>query len=389
MNLVRVSGRALLPAFLLVQVWSAAATPPRAAAQTAPYPPGAVVALAGTTHLWFADDQGTLHWGGDTRALAGRTVDWGTRVNLTLDQVKGLSRGDPWLSAGLVKVGDPIYFVKWESNESQPRLLHIQSIADVELFGINANNYGAMVMDQAPWEAKYGFAVASLVKAELESATGASGTSATSTGPTTSTAPAASAPLGAVLVADTFDNPDLGVFPKVSSIPTSYSRGYEGGEYVYRKTDLQAHDLAALTTTGRYADAVLAIDARQAIDDPSDNANLTCRRQGEGNGYGYTANVSANSGRFSVTRRDAGPAGAVSTDLVARQASAAIKRGTASNHIELRCVGSTITLTVNGVQVAQVQDTTYPDAGLWWVQPATTAGSSMETHFDNFSLREP
>ena len=30
---------------------------------------GAVVALQGTPHLWFADEHGVLHWGGDTRAL--------------------------------------------------------------------------------------------------------------------------------------------------------------------------------------------------------------------------------------------------------------------------------------------------------------------------------
>ena len=35
---------------------------------------GTVVALQGTPHLWFADEQGVLHWGGDTRALAGKHI---------------------------------------------------------------------------------------------------------------------------------------------------------------------------------------------------------------------------------------------------------------------------------------------------------------------------
>ncbi|HXI16574.1 MAG TPA: hypothetical protein VNM48_09390 [Chloroflexota bacterium] len=34
-----------------------------------------VYALAGTPHLWISDDQGTLHWGGDTRALSGRAIN--------------------------------------------------------------------------------------------------------------------------------------------------------------------------------------------------------------------------------------------------------------------------------------------------------------------------
>ena len=28
----------------------------------------------GTPHLWFADEHGVLHWGGDTRALAGQVT---------------------------------------------------------------------------------------------------------------------------------------------------------------------------------------------------------------------------------------------------------------------------------------------------------------------------
>jgi hypothetical protein len=128
---------------------------------------GTVVALQGTPHLWIADAQGVLHWGGDTRALADRQVDWGTRVEVTLRALGTMPRGDPWLSAGLLKDGDPIYLVKWETHESRPRLLHIQSIADVELFGINAQNYGLFVLDRAEWERRYGIRVADLVRAEL------------------------------------------------------------------------------------------------------------------------------------------------------------------------------------------------------------------------------
>ena len=64
-----------------------------------------VVSLKGTPHLWFVDAQGTLHWGGDTRALAGHDINWNSRVELSLDQVKALPLGDPWLSAGLLKDG--------------------------------------------------------------------------------------------------------------------------------------------------------------------------------------------------------------------------------------------------------------------------------------------
>jgi hypothetical protein len=153
--------------------------PPAAAAPRLQGPaPGAVVALRGTPHLWIADAQGVHHWAGDTRALAGKPVDWGSRREASLDEVRALRRGDPWLSAGLVKIGDPIYFVKWETNEARPTLLHIQSIGDVELFGIDATNYGTYVLDQAAWEQRYGFPAAGLPRGVLAPATGVTGGSA-------------------------------------------------------------------------------------------------------------------------------------------------------------------------------------------------------------------
>src|SRR5688500_7706395 len=134
------------------------------------FPNGAVVQLQGTPHLWIADAEGVLHWGGDTRALQNRFVDWNNRIDVSLETLKTLRRGDPYLSAGLLKDGDPIYLVKWETSEAVPRLLHIQCIADVELFGIGESNYGLFVVDRADWEARFRIPVSTLQRAELASA---------------------------------------------------------------------------------------------------------------------------------------------------------------------------------------------------------------------------
>ena len=151
--------------------------------------PGTVVALEGTPHLWIADAQGVLHWGGDTRALAGRHINWNARVEVSLEGLRALPKGDPWLSAGLLKQGDPIYLVKWETDWPVPRLLHIQSIADVEIFGINETNYGNFVLDVPTWESRYGMSVASLQRAALPAAVGGAGM--------TPTAPSTPAPVTA------------------------------------------------------------------------------------------------------------------------------------------------------------------------------------------------
>lgn len=133
-------------------------------------PHGAVVALMGTPHLFIADGQGTLHWAGDTRALAGHFINWADRREVSLEALRSFRIGDPRLSAGLLKIGDPIYLVKWETNEAKPTLYHIQTIQDVELFGINATNYGTFVMDTAAWERRFAMSVDTLARATLQSA---------------------------------------------------------------------------------------------------------------------------------------------------------------------------------------------------------------------------
>jgi hypothetical protein len=186
-----VAGSRVAPA-----VASAPASPP-------PVTPGEVVALQGTPHLWIADQNGTLHWAGDTRALAGKTVDWSTRLDVSLDTLKTMPRGDPWLSAGLVKDGDPIYLVKWETNTAAPALLHIQSIADVELFGINASNYGAYVLDRATWEQRYNVRLESLARSELVPASAPAATPTPTPAPQATATPASG--LTATLVGVTVD----------------------------------------------------------------------------------------------------------------------------------------------------------------------------------------
>jgi hypothetical protein len=140
---------------------------PPAPAPAPAYPHGAVVALRGTPHIWVAGPDGVLHWAGDTRALGGRPVDWGSRHEVSLDELRRSPRGDPLLAAGLVKLGAPIYLAKWETDQAAPTLLHIRSIADVALFGIDGGNYGRFVVDRAAWEQRFGFDADALPKGVL------------------------------------------------------------------------------------------------------------------------------------------------------------------------------------------------------------------------------
>jgi hypothetical protein len=147
------------------------ATSAWAATPAATIPPNGVAAVAGTCHQFVADEQGVLHYVGDSRALTGHAVDWASRTDMTAEEIKALPRGDLWLSAGMVKLGDAIYLAKWETDEVVPRLLQIQSIDDLELFGVTPTNYGATVLAPAAWEQQFGMEVAALQRGALDQAT--------------------------------------------------------------------------------------------------------------------------------------------------------------------------------------------------------------------------
>src|SRR5947209_4893953 len=77
-----------LAATAITAVVGAGATSAFAAPDVATSAPGSVVSLPGGSFLWVADEQGVLHLVGDTRALAGHTVDWSKPQQLTLDQLQ-------------------------------------------------------------------------------------------------------------------------------------------------------------------------------------------------------------------------------------------------------------------------------------------------------------
>jgi hypothetical protein len=134
------------------------------------YTPGSVVQLVNTPHLFINDDVGVnLHWGGDTRALQGKNVQWSNQCTVGLPALEATVRGDPWLSAGLPQVGEVIYQAKWETEQAQPTLLRIRTIDDVELFGIQSANYLTFVLDQNTWQSRYGFQMGNLQVGPLAS----------------------------------------------------------------------------------------------------------------------------------------------------------------------------------------------------------------------------
>ena len=106
---------------------------------------------------------------GPLRRLGKHHYVWLHYLTGTRDGYTFVDIGDPWLSLGLLKDGDPIYLPKWETNWQVPKLYHILSIKDVEIFGINETNYGKFVIDKPEWERRYGFKASTLEHHSLPS----------------------------------------------------------------------------------------------------------------------------------------------------------------------------------------------------------------------------
>jgi hypothetical protein len=309
---------------------------------------GTCVALRGTPHLWFAGERSELHWGGDTRALAGKDINWDSRTEVSFEQLKALPIGDPWLSAGLLKDGEPIYLVKWEASQERPTLLQIQSIADLEVFGINGRNYSQFVLDRPEWERRYGMSAAGLARGQL--------------------APAAA------LVVDNCDDPSRGVLP---TWRTARSQGgYEGGEYVLR--ELTPNSGPYVPVTGVVANAALAVDARIA-GDATGKLIVLGGRENDTGARQYMLLVDPGAGDFVLVRTD----GDQFKTLVELTTSSVIRRGGERNRLELSCSGSTIAVRINGTPVVSVQDSTYREGRMWIGVGSYKEGATAEARFDN------
>src|SRR5262245_16533684 len=118
---------------------------------------GEILSLEQTPHLWTVDAAGTAHLASDPFALAEHAVAGAPRLEVSLDELRQMPRGEPYLSMALVKIGNFIYLPQEQTPGSAPVLRLIKSVDDLSLMGVDAGNYGRIVLDRPDWEARYGF----------------------------------------------------------------------------------------------------------------------------------------------------------------------------------------------------------------------------------------
>jgi hypothetical protein len=188
-----------------------------------------------------------------------------------------------------------------------------------------------------------------------------------------------------VLLADDFDDAEAGKLPVVAASLSRADRGYLGGEYLIRKRDPAMERSPKSLLPGAYADATLAVDAR--LVGPTDDrvVSIACRDQGGPSGAHYRFEVRPATSQFALTRWD----GEARVALLEWQISAAIQPGNVVNHLELSCVGATISASVNMTTLASLQDAAYA-SGRWWIGAGDLQSppATVEVRFDNLVLRQ-
>jgi len=133
--------------------------------------------------------------------------------------------------------------------------------------------------------------------------------------------------------------------------PDRWVHDYREGEYAIEVADPDSYGRSAwLPFTD--SSATLAIDARVLADSPNWSATVSCRESSQG--Y-YRLIVDPWGGpRWSIDLCQEGDC----EDLTNWQTSSAIRSGPASNHIELTCLGSRLSVRINGTDVGGVTDDT-------------------------------
>lgn len=186
------------------------------------------------------------------------------------------------------------------------------------------------------------------------------------------------------LLRDNFEDPANSLLPGSSPEPSNYVLRYAEGEYLMRVVNSQwaTRFPALVLLPGLYQDTSLAIDVRLVGDPRQKYVAVGCRsRAGAGQ---YRLLVVPSGGAMTLVRWDGGDNW---TTLAPARTVEAIRRDTATNRLELSCVGSTIMGTINGTVVATVQDATHRE-GLSWIALGSPSGAAAEARWDNLVLTE-
>jgi hypothetical protein len=195
---------------------------------------------------------------------------------------------------------------------------------------------------------------------------------------------------GDVIAADDFSDAASGMFPNESPQPDRFQVGYTAGEYKIVSIDPNVDTDIDAVTKNAYTDLVINADVRltglTTLGSVAQVVLLGCRHSDE-NGSAYALEVTPLLGTFRIVKNsDSTP-----VELVPQQNTPAIHQGLGMNGLQLSCAGSTISASINGMQVASVQDSSY-DSGTAFMGAGVYANflpATVDARFSNLVLSRP
>lgn len=149
---------------------------------------------------------------------------------------------------------------------------------------------------------------------------------------------------------------------------------------------VSSSDLLLFTTAGQnlQADVVVDVDTYKA-GGPDDNAfGLICRYVDTDNFYFFVIS----SDGYAAIAKYVGNELTILTGDGVMETTDAINQGAASNHITASCVGSTLTLTVNGTQLYSITDTSFSSGDVGFVAKSFSEGG-VDITFDDLVVTKP
>jgi pectate lyase len=194
--------------------------------------------------------------------------------------------------------------------------------------------------------------------------------------------PAAQAPSGAqVLFQDDFSNPDSGWDRAQSDFG---STDYSNGSYVINIAKANIY-IFANPSQSFQNDVRIEVDAVKASGTVDNAYGVLCRYQDPDNYYFFEI---SSDGYVGIGINKAGIKTLLSSSDNNMVPDSSVNQGEASNHLRADCVGSTLTLYVNGTQAASVTDSSFTggDTGLI-AETFTVAGTEIQ--FDNLFVFKP
>ncbi|MDO8753277.1 MAG: hypothetical protein Q7J80_05225 [Anaerolineales bacterium] len=155
---------------------------------------------------------------------------------------------------------------------------------------------------------------------------------------------------------------------------------YDAGGYRILVNSLQTNFWS--TPHQKFSDVRMEVDTGKLAGPDENRVGLICRF----NGRDYYFFIISSDGFFGLGLYSGGRAVLLNHNEM--QSSSSIKQGLAVNHLRADCSGNTLTFYVNGLQIAQAQDSTLSEGDVGLLA-GTFVTAGVDIVFDNFVVLQP